>query len=132
MTSFKQNVLQHILTWFPPALHVPSQTYASGSQRVLASPRLPLRLLSLAVLLQISVTQETMPPKCFLFRGKIEHYGTRIEHTVKRDKCDMRDLMSVFLNMAVFVDVMLYRWGNTPRRFGYCCAFIIGVKQCFK
>ena len=89
-----QKALQHILTWFPPALHVPSQTYASGSQHVLASPQLLLRLLIPAVLLQISVTQETMPPKCFLCRGKIEHYGTCIEHTVKKGKCDMRALGS--------------------------------------
>ena len=48
------------LTWFPPALRVPSQTYASGSQHVLASPQLLSILLSLAVLLQISVTQEKL------------------------------------------------------------------------
>jgi len=73
-----------------------------------------------------------MPPKCFLFMGEIEHYGICIEHTVKKGNCDMRALMSVFPNMAVFVDVMLYRWGNTPRHFGYCCAFIIRVKQRFR
>jgi hypothetical protein len=73
-----------------------------------------------------------MPPKCLLFRGKIKHYDICIEYTVKRRKCDMRDLTSVLLNMAVFVDVMLYRWASIPKRFEYCCAFIIRVRQCFR
>lgn len=63
-----QNVLKHMLTWFPPALRVPSHTYASSSRHVLASPQLPLTLLFPAVPLQISVTQETVSPYMLSFQ----------------------------------------------------------------